>query len=122
MAEDPRSPLVGETRVLLHRVVEAIAEAKTHNAHSRSLLEGSRERLVWSDCLIGESATMRDRLQDTVSALAGIERAKGVSPEKMLVLLKELIVDADRDKLSAMDARSLMDDVVRWGIEGYYAA
>jgi hypothetical protein len=122
MAEDPRSPLVLETRVLLHRVVEAIAEAKTHNGRTRIPVEAPRERLVWSDCLIGESATMRDRLQDTVAALAGIERAKGVSPEKMLVLLKELIIDADRDKLSAMDARSLMDDVVRWGIEGYYAA
>lgn len=122
MAEDPRSPLVRETRVLLHRVVEAIAEANHHNVRSKTPVGPSHERLVWSDCLIGESATIRDRLQDTVVALAGMERAKGVAPEKMLVLLKELIVDADRDKLSAMDARSLMDDVVRWGIEAYYAA
>jgi hypothetical protein len=122
MAEDHRSPLVRETRVLLHRVVEAIAEAKDHDGHSNIPIEPLRERLVWSDCLIGESATIRDRLQDTVTALAGMERAKGVAPEKMLVLLKELIVDADRDKLSAMDARSLMDDVVCRGIEAYYAA
>lgn len=122
MVDDPRSPLVRDARALLHRVVEAIAEAKTHNVRSRILLEESRERLVWSDCLIGETALVRDRLHDTVWALAGMERAKGVAPEKMLVLLKGLIVDADHDRLSALDARSLMDDVVRWGIEAYYAA
>jgi hypothetical protein len=122
MEDTNSSPLVLDARALLHRAVEAIAGAKNHNVRSRELLSESRERVVWSDSLIGESMVLRDRLHDTVSALAGLERAKGVPPEKVLMLLKGLIVDADAEKLDAVDARSLTDDVVRWGIEAYYAA
>jgi hypothetical protein len=120
--EDPRSPLVHSTRVLLHRAVQAIADARDHSVRSHDLVANTRDRLVWSDSLIGESMVIRDRLHDTVSALAGLERAKGVPPEKVLMLLKGLIIDADAEKLDAVDARSLTDDVVRWGIEAYYAA
>jgi hypothetical protein len=120
--EDAHSPLVHDARALLHRAVEAIAVAKDSKVRIHEMLSKSEERLVWSDALIGESMVIRDRLHDTVSALAGLERAKGVPPEKVLMLLKGLIIDADAEKLDAVDARSLTDDVVRWGIEAYYAA
>jgi hypothetical protein len=122
MVEDPRSPLVRDARALLHRAVDAIAEAKVNNHRSRELLVSSMERVVWSDHLIGESVRIRDLLHDTVSALAVLERAKGVTPERMLVLLKGLVVDAEAEKLEPVMARSLTDDIVRWGIEAYFAA
>ena len=108
--------------MLLTRVVDAIAEAKTQRQRSEELLSQSQERITWSDTLLGQSISVRDRLRDTVAALATLERTKGVPPEKMLMLLKGIVLDAEGEKLDAADARSLMDDVVRWGIEAYYAA
>ncbi|HZS62713.1 MAG TPA: hypothetical protein VFA43_25865 [Gemmatimonadaceae bacterium] len=78
--------------------------------------------MLWSDQLVGRSVAIRDRLRDSVAALAASERAKGVPPEKMLIELKSMVLDVEDDKLDVALARSLMDDVVRWGIEAYYAA
>ena len=115
MQEDGSSlPLVREATDLLHRAVQAIGEAKE--------LKPARERVVWTDSLIGEEQLLRDKLRDTVSAIAGLERAKGVPPEKVLMLLKGLVIDADAEKLDAPEARSLTNDIVKWGIEAYYAA
>ncbi len=80
------------------------------------------ERVLWSETLFGQSLAIRDRLRETVAALAALERAKGVPPEKMLTLLKDMVNDAEAEKLDVSVARLLMDDVVRWGIEAYYAA
>jgi hypothetical protein len=112
--EEVSSPLVREASVLLHRAVQAIGEAKEHKVR--------RERVVWTDALIGDEQLLRDKLRDTVAAIAGLERAKGMPPEKVLMLLKGLVLDADAEKLDVGAARSLTDDVVRWGIEAYYAA
>jgi len=112
--EEVSSPLVREASVLLHRAVQAIGEAREHKQR--------RERVVWTDSLIGDQQVLRDKLRDTVAAIAGLERAKGMPPEKVLMLLKGLVLDADAEKLDAGAARSLTDDVVRWGIEAYYAA
>lgn len=114
MQQEVSSPLVREASVLLHRAVQAIGEAREHKRRS--------ERVVWTDSLIGDEQMLRDKLRDTVAAIAGLERAKGMPPEKVLMLLKGLVLDADAEKLDASEARSLTDDVVRWGIEAYYAA
>ena len=115
MQEDGSSlPLVREATDLLHRAVQVIGESKEHKP--------GRERVVWSDALIGDEQRLRDKLRDTVAAIAGMERAKGVPPEKVLMLLKGLVIDAETEKLDVVEARSLTNDVVRWGIEAYYAA
>lgn len=122
ISDEARSPLVRDARALLARVVEAIADARAHKRRSLELLSQSRERVQWSDALVGQSMAIRDRLRETVSALACLERTKGVPPERMLVLLKAILVEAKAEKLDASDAQSLLDDVIRWGIEAYYAA
>jgi|SRR5581483_1299702 len=117
-----RSPLARDARTLLIRVVDRVARAKAQHARSLESLDESRERVLWSDQLVGRSVAIRDRLRDSVAALAASERAKGVPPEKMLIELKSMVLDVEDDKLDVALARSLMDDVVRWGIEAYYAA
>ena len=115
MQEDGSSiPLVREATDLIHRAVLAIGESREHKP--------GRERVVWSDTLIGDEILLRDKLRDTVAAIAGLERSKGVPPEKVLMLLKGLVIDADAERLDAGEVRSLTNDVVRWGIEAYYAA
>lgn len=121
-SDEVQSPLVHDAKALLARVVDAIAEARAQKRRSLELLSQSRERVEWSDTLVGQSQPVRDRLRETVTALASLERTKGVPPEKMLVLLKAILVEAKAEKLDASDAQSLLDDVVRWGIEAYYAA
>jgi len=116
-----RSRVVLDTRTLLHRTVEAIAQAKAHQRRGDELVFKALEHVVWSDYLLGESRLIADQLHAAVGRIAAIERANGAPPEKVLTLLKSMIIDANADKLGA-DARSLVDDVVRWGIESYYAA
>ena len=117
-----RSPLARDARTLLNRVVDTVAKAKSQHARSLESLDQSRERVLWSDQLVGRSVAVRDRLRDTVAALAASERAKGVPPERMLIELKNMVLEVEDDRLDVALARSLMDDVVRWGIEAYYAA
>jgi hypothetical protein len=116
------SMLFRDARILVRQAVHALAEATTQKARSAELVSFSRERLVWSDVIIGESLLLRDRLRDAVSGIAGLERAKGVPPEQVLQLLKSLVIDAHAGGLQVGEAQSLTDDIVRWGIEAYYAA
>ena|SRR5581483_3827954 len=117
-----RSPLTRDARTLLNRVVDTIAKAKAQYARSLESLDQSGERVLWSDQLVGRSVVIRDRLRDSVAALAASEHAKGVPPEKMLIELKNMVLEVEDDRLDVALVRSLMDDVVRWGIEAYYAA
>jgi hypothetical protein len=50
------------------------------------------------------------------------ERASGAPPEQVVILLKELVIDAEAERLAGSEARSLMSAIVRWGIESYSAA
>jgi hypothetical protein len=120
--DDSRSPLARDAKVLMTRVVDAIAEARAKRRRSVELVGQSHERVVWSDMLVGRSTLIRDRLRETVTTLASFERAKGEPPERMVVLLKGIVAEAEGEKLDWADAQSLLDDVVRWGIEAYYAA
>jgi hypothetical protein len=116
------SPLVRDARVMLERVVEAMAQTKDLRGRGQHRSHQSREHLAWSDTFFGQSVRVRDELHDKVAALARSQRADGVPPERMVTLLKDLIHDAHADALEWNDARALNDDVVRWGIEAYYAA
>jgi hypothetical protein len=113
---------VRDARVLLERVVETIAQTKALRNQSEHLIRRSREHVAWSDTQFGHGIRVRDELRDKVAALARSQRAEGVPPERMVTMLKDLIHDAHADALEWSDARALNDDVVRWGIEAYYAA
>jgi hypothetical protein len=63
-----------------------------------------------------------DRLHYAISTIAAQERDRGAPPERVIRLVKGILVDAKAERLDANDARSFVDDVVRWAIEGYYAA
>lgn len=116
-----RSRLVVDARALLAHTVEVIAESKAHSRRSEELVNKAFEHMVWSDYLIGDSRIIADQLHRAIGCIATAERDNGAPPEKVLMLLKGMIVDAKADQLGA-DARSLVEDVVRWGIESYYAA
>jgi hypothetical protein len=122
VTDDDRATLVLDARALLKRAVDVVADAKAKGKRSRELVAKSKAQMVWSDYLIGESRQLADRLHNAVAMVAVNERLNGAPPERVLALLKGLVADARADKLDANDARSLIEDVVRWAIEGYNAA
>lgn len=109
------------TRALLSRAVAAIAMAQEQSIRSARLLSRAHERLNWAERMLGE-ARIIDGLRDAIAALARSERTKGEPPEKVILLLKRLTVQAGGEQLEPPDARMLVEDVVRWGIDAYYAA
>jgi hypothetical protein len=115
--------LAGAASTLLRQAAVIIAESRAQTQRSEIILHQSREHVAWSTMLIEASIALRDELRGTIAALVCAERASGVPPERMLAMLKGLALDAvDASAMTGTDARSLIDDVVRWGIEAYYAA
>jgi hypothetical protein len=117
--DDNRSPLVREVRALLTRAAEAIAASDARAAPARvaylTLGDGeSRDAATRVDAL-------REQLRDTVIAIAQLDRAKGVPPERMVALIRSVLDDADEAALRRPAGRALKNDVVRWSIEAYYA-
>lgn len=114
--------MTDSARALLRRAVAVIAESEAQHRRGVHLVAQSRERVIWTDQLIGESQRLRDELREAVVAVAQFERTNGGSPEHMLVVLKALVFEADGRRLEGRDTQLLLDDVVHWGIEAYYAA
>lgn len=117
-----RSKRVLDARALIARAVEVMAEAKEQRRRSVVTLRTSRAHVEWSDEMIGASRLMVDRLHEVVWTIAASERVNGAAAEQVLTLVKGLVVDADSEQLDPADARSFTEDIIRWAIEGYYAA
>jgi hypothetical protein len=60
------------------------------------------------------------RLPEAVTALAIAARTTGMPPERLLVLLKDIVADRQLLTVSPWWRGILTDRVVRWGIEAYY--
>ena len=116
-----RSKLIFEARALVTRAVQVIDESKKQRRRGLHSSSATLEHVTWSDHLIGESRLVMDRLHDAVTIVAASERDNGAPPERVITLLKGLVVDAKADKLDPPDARTFLEDMVRWAIEGYYA-
>ena len=112
----------GHLRVTLERVHAAIAASSAGGLRSRSLLASAEPLAAESGRLVRASQSLREQLRASVGAYARRLRTDGVPSERMLVLVKSAVRDATPRELDAIEARELMDEVVRWSIEAYYAA
>jgi hypothetical protein len=115
----------GHLRVTLERVhaaIAAIAASSAGGLRSRSLLASAEPLAAESGRLVRASQSLREQLRASVGAYARRLRTDGVPSERMLVLVKSAVRDATPRELDAIEARELMDEVVRWSIEAYYAA
>ena len=59
-------------------------------------------------------------LRDAVSRFAGDARSDGLPPERVLILVKQLVDEHAHTGLSEWWRVVLTDRVVRWAVEGYY--
>lgn len=113
-AEEP-----AQARLLAERALRAIADAQM----LRAQFESARSRLIAAQARAEQIRTdqtaLWNELRARIESLAREERAAGRAPERMLVLLKELIDTAGFDR----PLRSEIEpDVMRWGIDAFYAA
>jgi len=98
-------------RELTTRAVEVLVEAATLQRESAALVE--------------LSAKLRDDLRGNVSGYAATMRQLGEPAERVVVSVKGMADEAlgsARPPIPIDEVRSLREDLVRWTIDGYYAA
>lgn len=104
-------PLPVESHELVVRVTALIQAAKERNERSKRLVPCSRERILWATDLVRE----REALHDAVAAFARKAHDSGYPPERMLILLKDVVYDAEL-------AETTRQIIVHWSVCAYYAA
>jgi len=109
-------------RQTIERSRSAIKSARQRAATSRSLLARSEALLGSSAILVQASLAIRAELRASVTAYVRHLRTDGVPPERMLVLVKSAVREVTPPELDAVEARELMEDVVRWSVDAYYQA
>jgi hypothetical protein len=64
--------------------------------------------------------TLREQLRDSVRTYAIELRRDDVLPERVIVLMKSAIRESD--DMRDQNHRAVLEDVVRWAVDAYYAA
>jgi hypothetical protein len=106
-------------RVLAERALRAIATAHTRQAEYESAFAHLQAARARADEVRISHAALWQELERTIAYMAQGERFAGRPPEHMLVALKELV---DQSGLDRDLVREIEPDVLRWGIDAYYAA
>lgn len=117
---------------LLERAIKAIATSRQRVADYATGLERLLAEKVRFEQLrddydalsreLESGVSLAQELERSAKAVAREERVAGSPPEHMLVLLKDIVAKAAPYSLDPRFHRELEADVVRWGIEAYYAA
>jgi hypothetical protein len=119
MSDDTDFGDAAHRRVLAQRALRAIATAHTRRNEYESAYAHLLAARARAQQLRIDHEALWQELQRTIVYVAQGERHAGEPPEHMLVLLKELVDESglDRDL-----SREIEADILRWGIDAYYAA
>lgn len=98
----------------LHAAFLRAAEAIEHST-ARSTDDSTADAQAWDD--VADIQTLRSMARGAAAAYARRLRDEGVTPERMLVLVKAT-TDVSRP---GQGVRELTNDIVRWSIEAYFA-
>lgn len=109
-------------RRAVHRLASVIA--RTRARQERALSPDADQWVVVADStpLIGDAGAAQAPARAAVSAFVLQLRHEQVPPQRVLVLLKDLVRQSSPPELTAADQRELIEDVVRWTIDAYYTA
>jgi phenylpyruvate tautomerase PptA (4-oxalocrotonate tautomerase family) len=99
---------------------ELVSRALVRQALNESLLGRSRE-------LVQQSADTQSELRRTLVEYVTTLRQLGEPPESVIVLVKSMVEESasygeDAAHIDPLRRRALRDKLVRWAIDGYYAA
>jgi hypothetical protein len=119
---DPRARIgsrehVRRTLADCRRTVET---AQAQRARSQSLLARAADLIDRGERVVQQSLALRAQLRASVTAYVHHLRAEELPSERVLVLVKSTVREAAPPELDVVEARDLMEDVVRWSIEAYY--
>jgi hypothetical protein len=129
--DDVKPPMTGSeialgtrnhVRQTLARVHVALAETRARGEQSRLLITRSATLLESSEQLLQQSQALRAQLRASITAYVRRLHDDGVPPQRMLILVKDAIREAVPQELPLDDSRALIDEVVRWSIDAFYAA
>ena len=109
-------------RATLSRARSAVRGAQERMETSQSLLARASVLVGMSTTRVQASSALRAELRASVTAYVHHLRADGIPPERMLVLVKATLRESTPPELDAVEARTLMEDVVRWSVDAYYDA
>jgi hypothetical protein len=126
MANEP-----DETPAHLHgpreHIRETLQRVRAAIVASRGLTAQSREALARSEVLADTSAralhlsrALQGQLRASVAAYVRQLKSEGLPSERMLIEVKAAVREATPPELDVVEARELMEDVVRWSVEAYY--
>ena len=109
-------------RLTLDRVSHRLIDASTRRARVEALQSGTEAVLSTPPRASRESEALRAALRTSVTAYVRRLHDEQVPPQRMLVLVKEAVREAAPAHIDVLERRDLMESVVRWSIEAYYAA
>lgn len=120
MVDPPIPPLPPEELAALRRRAR---EAREAAAAAAARYQALRERYDLQVRLRAErqndERAARAQLRESIVSYVAILRRDNTPPERMLTLVKSAVGDAATDPLLR---RQLLDEIVRWAVEAYYAA
>ena len=119
MSETAESSQTPDERDLGVRALRALATAQLRQAQYELAQAHLLKAMERSEQLRSTQVTLGDELRETVASIAREELAAGQSAVHLVLLLHEIVNDAALDR---QIRREVEFDVVRWGIEAYYAA
>lgn len=121
--------LLDEVRQLVTTMGAELARASQQQSRAADLVARLSEQLARADRVQLAAPAFGDRfveryleLQASIQAFGRLERSSGSPPEHTVIALKSLFEDARAAGLSAEAAVVVERDMVRWGIDAYYAA
>lgn len=109
-------------RQTLEQARATLAAAHGRLGLSEATLHRAGARAAASDRAVQESLALRAQLRASVTAYVHRLRADAVPPERMVVLVKEAVLEATPPELDLAQGRALVEDAVRWSIDAYYGA
>jgi hypothetical protein len=109
-------------RQTLARAQSSVQIAGERVATRRSLLARTTALVSGATSPVQASTPLRAELRASVTAYVRHLRDDGVPPERMLVLVKTAMRESTPSELDSQEARTLLEDVVRWSVDAYYAA
>jgi len=108
-------------RALTQRLAAASVAARAATERYVEIRRQCDSTVEESRGLLDVSRAMREQLRHVVTSYVSILRLEGTPPERVIVQVKTAVEACDLS-LDAKRRRQVMEEVVRWAVDAYYAA
>ena len=110
-----------ERRALTQRLAAASLAARDATERYIEIRRGCDVTIGESRELVAASRDLREQLRHVVTSYVSLLRLDGTPPERVIVQVKTA-VESSALPLEPSRRRQVMEEVVRWAVDAYYAA